>query len=180
MVLVRKFVYIKGKQVNEEDDAVIAKKAKEVFDVASKPSSSTTDEWALVVHHAFLHTLPRRRVEVDSVPRKRNHGPVDFAALLPAEILLHILSYLDYRDICAITCTSRDLRELLCEQHDECEQLWKRLCAKHFQTDAERTDAPRAGWKALFRYNREVLDILLSGDLQESLDRAYPRLTARG
>ena len=91
MVLVRKFVYIKGKQVNEEDDAVIAKKAKEVFDVASKPSSSNTDEWALVVHHAFLHTLPRRRVEVDSVPRKRNHGPVDFAALLPAEILLHIL-----------------------------------------------------------------------------------------
>lgn len=178
MVLVRKYVYVKGKQVKEED--VVKKKKKEECDAACTLSTSSTEEWALVVHHAFLHTLPRGQIQEGSVSREtrpRATSVTNFAALLPPEILLHILSFLDYRDICAITCTSRELRDL---QHEECaNQLWKRLCARHFCTDAKALDAPRAGWKALFRYNREVLDVLLSGDLQESLDRAYPRLTAR-
>ncbi|XP_008323647.1 F-box only protein 3 isoform X1 [Cynoglossus semilaevis] len=66
--------------------------------------------------------------------------------LLPSDPLLHIFSFLDYRDLIHCSFVCRRLNEL--SKHN---LLWKRLCCKHWLfTDAERLHGGTS-WYCLFQ-----------------------------
>ncbi|XP_034035462.1 F-box only protein 3 [Thalassophryne amazonica] len=65
---------------------------------------------------------------------------------LPSDPLLHILSFLDYRDLVHSSYVNRRLNDL--SKHN---LLWKRLCSKHWLlTDVDRLQSG-ASWCCLFR-----------------------------
>ncbi|KAM9327870.1 F-box only protein 3 [Pholidichthys leucotaenia] len=65
---------------------------------------------------------------------------------LPSDPLLHILSYLDYRDLVRCSSVSRRLNDLC--RHN---LLWKRLCCKHWLlTDSDRQPGGPS-WFSIFR-----------------------------
>ena len=86
---------------------------------------------ALVVHKHFLHTLPPQRHHSIGENKIGNGTCVDFANLLPPEILLKIFSnvdsILDFKDICNLQAVSRTIRQLVeSEEFENC--VWKGCC----------------------------------------------------
>ncbi|XP_063734192.1 F-box only protein 3-like isoform X2 [Eleginops maclovinus] len=68
--------------------------------------------------------------------------------LLPSDPLLHVLSFLGFRDLIHCSFVSRRLNEL--SKHNP---LWKRLCSKHWLlTDADRLQSG-VSWYLLFQQN---------------------------
>lgn len=65
---------------------------------------------------------------------------------LPADPLLHILSYLDFRDLINLSRVSRRLNEL--SNH---KPLWRHLCAKHWLLTEEDQVKSTNSWRGLFK-----------------------------
>ncbi|KAM9766425.1 F-box only protein 3 [Menidia menidia] len=88
---------------------------------------------------------------------------------LPSDPLLHVLSYLSFRDLVHCSYVSRRLNEL--SKHNP---LWKSLCCKHWLlTDADRL---RSGlsWSGLFR--QHYLDLGRYIQHYAALKRAWEQL----
>ncbi|XP_051911183.1 F-box only protein 3 isoform X1 [Hippocampus zosterae] len=90
--------------------------------------------------------------------------------LLPSDPLLHILSFLDFRDLVHISSTNRRLNEL--SKHNP---LWRSLCSKHWLlTDSERVRSRRS-WFNLFREYYDDLGRYIQ--YYSVLKRAWEQLT---
>lgn len=150
-------VYMQGRKVAEEEEEEDCRRHQRVEDDEKdarpprrerSPAASTGN--ALVLHHAFLHTLPPQHFEPEearaALVRFNEHtasSAVDFSSLLPPEILLLIFSSesLGPRDICSLAQVNSHVRSLVvCDEFET--RIWKRLCALHFRIDEDAADPP--------------------------------------
>ncbi|XP_033629570.1 F-box only protein 3-like [Asterias rubens] len=73
---------------------------------------------------------------------------VDFSSCLPDEVLLHLLSYVDFKDLCRLGCVCQHLQSLV---HSD--KLWRRLCHTYWLLDTipETEDDTSASWYTTFK-----------------------------
>ena len=90
---------------------------------------------------------PRFRRQLEEEPAV--FCPLDW---LPDEVISNVLVHLNGRDVARFSLVNRRARRL-CED----DEVWKELCARHFDIRPEGHDAPERGWCALYQIHHNVL-----------------------
>uniref|UniRef100_A0A7S0KI23 F-box domain-containing protein n=1 Tax=Micromonas pusilla TaxID=38833 RepID=A0A7S0KI23_MICPS len=106
----------------------------------SDPENDTSVERRMIVHPRFFRQLKEE--------------PAVFCPLdwLPDEVISNVLVHLHGRDVARFSIVNRRARRL-CEDDD----VWRELCARHFDIRPENRDRPECGWNTLYQIHHNVL-----------------------
>ena len=117
----------------------------------------------------ILHPTHARAVNEAHERYKREHPRV------PLDVLQVVATWLP----CARTAASFAQCSTFCRDLSRCDTLWRRLYLGRFQRPSE--DPPPGKWRELYRFQHTFLkDVVLNKNLDEILQRAYPRWESVG
>uniref|UniRef100_A0A7S3E4U6 F-box domain-containing protein n=1 Tax=Chloropicon laureae TaxID=464258 RepID=A0A7S3E4U6_9CHLO len=126
--------------------------------------SGSTTQKAIIVHP----TLGRRLFNEAHEQAKRD------TPRIPLDVVAIVVGHLD----CAKTVASFARVSKRCRDFAEDDALWRRLYSMRFPMPSE---PPKGKWKDLYRFQKQFLrDVLLNKNLDEILERAYPRWESVG
>mmetsp|Transcript_8360 Transcript_8360/g.34198 ORF Transcript_8360/g.34198 Transcript_8360/m.34198 type:complete len:172 (-) Transcript_8360:432-947(-) len=113
--------------------------------LSTSPSDPENDASSVTPGPLIVH--PRHYSQLKEEPAV--FCPLDW---LPDEVISNVLVHLHGRDVARFSLVNRRARRL-CEDDD----VWRELCARHFDIRPENRDRPECGWNTLYQIHHNVL-----------------------